>query len=638
MASVMPIDAAFITAFGIASCVGSLGVIDGHGHSTCSDGRRRIGELLGTDGAGQALILLTDHNTFTHFPRTLRLAMRYAPGRKHVLAPAIEVSCVAHDADLHVICVGGTGTAMEPVIRTLTEYYHERERLRLSAVQERFGVAIDYQLYERFVANRTPNWTLSFRFLSRLVRSGKVPAEVLKAIRRGNEIGTDRLPIGSRPVSLAELLAVVAKSGGVAFLCHVGDVAAHYGTVVVERVLTEHPTLHIDLSARPYHLSHADIVRSSSTLRRRLRNKPALRGSDFHDRPSPQTCPSRLRTLLARTAASRLGDLSAEFLIGHPIFLAPLVELPSLLQDVPFVVPEGETIEQWIDRAFPSKGRRTAEVMLGVALLRDELGRAILIRASREGALRSSASAAAWLRVQPIEKVASQLRDAYATGWLAAMFDVAQRMGFLTILDRIAKPFLAYVPKDLGDLYGTRATQTACARRIQNLAQEAAFDSAGLLIWRRKGLVSVYANLVRLLLSGKPARVGISCHDAARMAGDLLFRREVTDETRSRYYSELLFDHLAATLIIDPATTDIDYSALWDTISVPDVRQVEISPREAYHRRIWLHILKRDDDHVEPLELMIKTRRDFLVGRAVSMARQRVFACSCGITLARRFI
>ena len=161
--------------------------LDGHGHSTCSDGSYSVSELVeNISGYRESLVFLTDHNTLTHFDSVAN-ALFKLDGSSTII-PGSEITCDLNGVRCHVIIVGGNNDehAFSFFSRIRCNYI-DREYDRLRQIHIDNGIEFNGEDYLTFCAKRTPNWTLTYDYIKHLEENGILGYGHAELIRRGEK-------------------------------------------------------------------------------------------------------------------------------------------------------------------------------------------------------------------------------------------------------------------------------------------------------------------------------------------------------------------------------------------------------------------------------------------------------------------
>jgi predicted metal-dependent phosphoesterase TrpH len=189
------------------------GTIDLHCHSTASDGTLTPAEVVARAHAqGVEILALTDHDTVAGLAEARVAAQRHGIR----LIPALELSATEQGRGVHVV-----GLGVDPAAPQLTALIARLDRMREERAVEigarlgRAGVAGAYEGARSFAAGALPTRTHFARFL---VQQGlaKDVGDVFKRYLAQGKTGY----VPSVWPALAEVVAVIRASGGIAVLAH----------------------------------------------------------------------------------------------------------------------------------------------------------------------------------------------------------------------------------------------------------------------------------------------------------------------------------------------------------------------------------------------------------------------------------
>jgi hypothetical protein len=153
---------------------------------------------------------------------------------------------------------------------------------------------------------------------------------------------------------------------------------------------------------------------------------------------------------------------------------------------------------------------------------------------------------------------------------------------------------------------------------LWNTVKENKKYTNSILIWRSKSISSSLNTILKTKLSGGITRHGINQREALEASNKLLSIFPQNESDCTILYNKLIYDHLAATIILDDEFPD--YEQLLSSLPLPTnytIIKSDFLPRQEYHHRLWTLI--KVDDYPNPsftFELMIKSKLDFCIGRA----------------------
>lgn len=189
------------------------GTIDLHCHSTASDGTLAPAEVVARAHAqGVQVLALTDHDTVAGLAEASAAAEQCGIR----LIPALELSATEQGRGVHVV-----GLGVEPAAPQLTALIKRLDRMReeraveMGARLARAGIDGAYEGARSFAAGALPTRTHFARFL---VQQGlaKDVGDVFKRYLGQGKTGY----VPSVWPALAEVVAVIRASGGIAVLAH----------------------------------------------------------------------------------------------------------------------------------------------------------------------------------------------------------------------------------------------------------------------------------------------------------------------------------------------------------------------------------------------------------------------------------
>lgn len=191
--------------------------IDLHSHTTASDGRLSVAELLDRAiGFDVKVLAITDHDTLDAIPEALELIEQQSLPIE--LVNGIEISTVWQNKDIHIV---GLGVSLDsPELLALIEAQQERRVERSELIAHRLEKATREGVLEevKLIAGDAP--ITRAHFAKWLVDNGyaKTMQQVFKKYMTRNNTGY----VPPNWCSMQEAVAAIHSAGGVAVLAHPG--------------------------------------------------------------------------------------------------------------------------------------------------------------------------------------------------------------------------------------------------------------------------------------------------------------------------------------------------------------------------------------------------------------------------------
>ncbi len=191
--------------------------IDLHSHTTASDGRLSVAELLDRAiGFDVKVLAITDHDTLDAIPEALELIEQQSLPIE--LVNGIEISTVWQNKDIHIV---GLGVSLDsPELSALIEAQQARRVERSELIAHRLEKATREGVLEevKLIAGDAP--ITRAHFAKWLVDNGyaKTMQQVFKKYMTRNNTGY----VPPNWCSMQEAVAAIHSAGGVAVLAHPG--------------------------------------------------------------------------------------------------------------------------------------------------------------------------------------------------------------------------------------------------------------------------------------------------------------------------------------------------------------------------------------------------------------------------------
>ncbi len=249
-------------------------MIDLHMHTTASDGRSAPAELVAEVVArGITTMAVADHDTTAAWDEVSAAADAAAV----TCVPGIEVTAVSEGRDVHILGYGFDRESPELIAFLATQRDDRRRRLQAIGERlERLGVPVDL---ERAIADggRRPGRALGRPLVAgALVAAGHV-ADIREAFERYLGEGCPAF-VERRGASPAEVVALLARAGGVASMAHPGK--TRRDSLIPDLVAAGLPALEV------YHPDHDANDTARYLQMARTFNLLVTGGSDYHGRGS----------------------------------------------------------------------------------------------------------------------------------------------------------------------------------------------------------------------------------------------------------------------------------------------------------------------------------------------------------------
>jgi 3',5'-nucleoside bisphosphate phosphatase len=244
-------------------------LIDLHLHTTASDGRSSPHELVREAAAvGLTAIAVTDHDT----TNALAAVKAAAAPMGIACVPGIEITAVHHGRDVHVLAYF-IDAANSELARFLEDQREDRRRrlFEMADALDRIGAPIDREAIQaaNTDSTRAPGRPI---LADLLVRAGHVRT-IPEAFTRF--LGTGRPAfVSRRGASPADVVALVARAGGVASMAHPGKV--HVDHLIPELVRAGLGAVEV------YHPDHDQAATARYRELAREHDLLVTGGSDYH--------------------------------------------------------------------------------------------------------------------------------------------------------------------------------------------------------------------------------------------------------------------------------------------------------------------------------------------------------------------
>ncbi|HVT56776.1 MAG TPA: hypothetical protein VHR45_00105 [Thermoanaerobaculia bacterium] len=483
--------------------------------------------------------------------------------------------------------------------------------------------------YFNFCRGRTPNWTLTYRFLQRLERLGRLPQNTSEVMRKGREAATETLTDTPPLLPLLQVYALAMKSGALLFLAHAGELAARLSAQRVDAQLTAMPNLLLDLTESQAHSGNSRYIAKSTVATKRL-TAPTLIGTDFHRvAPSPVRIPQSLRGAFGKAL---LKSMDSSLLPASSLLVNPTVLILSVFRasQIAHVAPVWQaasrmTCEEWVD-SWNSHAAHTRsdieDIILGLGACRHTFAQAAMERLKLSSRRRWNGRFQELLPQSLLEQARST-RDPLQTAWILGVADLAIRLGFYPLYDHCVASAITRYPLNLQRAYRRAPDERECSALVVDLDRELqradrpSYRSYR-LIWRRKSLASAFTSIAKALLVPSESRIGLSVEAAGAAAKYLLRSGSHSNGlVTTDCYNDLIYDHLGISILVRDDSAS--YAELLRDLALPAHWRVEASetaPRNTYHHRAWLLIDHRRANGRFRFELLIKRDTDFRIGRA----------------------
>lgn len=594
--------------------------LDGHGHSINSDGSYSIQEIFRRKYSS-SIVILTDHNSLLHFDEIYRL--NNGPLLTSiVLIPGIEITCQLRKSRCHVIIVGSSSKD-DQLLKFMKDQkvrYFNRELHRLECIKKSNpGIRINKKEYITFCNERTPNWTITYNYLSLILKS--------KPLARA-KMASSLDPIFEKQwwrnlPSLGHVYNLSRKINSLIFLCHLGDLMKKHNWILLEETFRKYPELLIDLSERSGHESMQPGVRSIKAAMQKITNEACLIGTDYHDNyPRPRAIGDKLKLKLIEQALNLDENSRATTFMIYPeayIILFGLSKFRKhliLFQDM-HKLSSHAWVEKYMSIRNPVK-RMMAEKILGLWLLKSVKAKVFineLFSTNRNQVLLSVSKL--------FNKTVSDHRHKNYIKMIdcLALNDIFLRLGQYCFQSQVFSGLTKY-PHNLQKGYYSNIDSDASQKALSRLWININSDKNGLfynskLIWRLKTINSSLNTILKVIIEKGVSRHNLSNENALKFATILLSPKNYSTETCRIAYRELIYDHLAATVILEES--DYSYSEILNLFHLPNgwtIKECQYIPRSEYHYRLWLIIEINEGENKFQFELLIKKETDFYIGRA----------------------
>lgn len=604
--------------------------IDGHGHSDYSDGIFTISNLAETTSVFKdSMIFLTDHNTIQHFAAIPKIifSKKYLTSIP-VIVPGIEITCQFNGQRCHTIWLGGK--CDQELIGFMVKQrslYIDRETERLKKISNHTHLRLDRKDYLSFCGTKTPNWTITFNYLLKI---GIPTEDARQLMRTTKETGADNIWWETIP-SLSDVYHLAQKQGALLFLSHIADVLEKSDSAILSEQLENLPHLYIDLSERDQHLPIKPALGKIPVAYSRAQDQPCLVGTDYHTvNPKPLKIGSKLRFALAQTLlkSANCEFNSASALISHPGVYASFFGGDTLIKHSDlFHRTKTDSLVNWIETQLSSPLMATsnlAEKLIGMATFQNIQSNIILqsiAQVSRGEGTDLSMSRNLMEITKKFEcRTPSNTTDIIS---LLALGNIHLRLGQYALHSKLLNGFTNSYPTNFIRGYNSAINSQKAQLLMQSLwvlyaEREDKYYRTTRLIWRLKSACSALSTVTKNFFDLGNSRHDISHESCLSNAIDLLKGEHISENICKKAYHDLIYDHLAATLIIKDS--DIEYNEILATIILPpnwEIIASEYVPRKSYHHRLWLLIrcpLNQNESFT--FELMVKKETDFNIGRA----------------------
>lgn len=605
--------------------------IDGHGHSKFSDGDFTVNELADSIiKIKNASLILTDHNTVQHFYEINKVIFsskyKYNPP---LIIPGVEITCHFLRNRCHVIWLGGKMDGIfEDFIIKQRELYILRETDKLKLICSENQLPYSLRDYLTFCMSRTPNWTISYNYLLNLGVSTEKAKDLLRSARYVEKKNKwwKKIP------SLSELYAFSQQQNALLFLCHLGDLIQKIEPNLLNNKLKVLPNLLFDLSARPEHAEVLPAVNLVPFALQRVKNQSSLIGTDYHNiLPKPQKTELKLRSALLKILSS-----SDEFdfktpisLITNPGLFASTIGGKAFLKNSDiFHAMNSIKINDWIDLFLFRKKSitkiRIVESIVSMAALKKLQSPLILsaIIKNKNEEINEHSIIRNLMNLIQINNI-SKLPSKSDLVTILSIGDTCLRIGQYALYSNLLNNHISMLPPNFINGYYANINSYTGQRIMSILWSHITLMDRQLfcnskLIWRLKTPCSAFNTVSRNFIELGKSRHRISSEEIMNSATLLLEGKDKSESFCKKAYSNLIYDHLAATIIIPDI--DMNYYDILYNISLPigwEILDSEYLPRKSYHHRLWLLIKCQLDNEEEYIfELMIKKETDFYIGRS----------------------
>lgn len=247
-----------------------VGMIDLHMHTTASDGRSTPAQLLAeVVTVGITTMAVVDHDTTAGWDEVSAAAD--AAGVTCV--PGIEITAVDHGKDVHILGYGFDRAHGDLVTFLTAQREDRRRRLRdISERLDRLGVPVDMERAVENAGRRAGRAVGRPLAAAALVEAGHV-ADIREAFDR--YLGEGRPAFIERQgASPAEVVALIARAGGVAAMAHPGKTQKDH--LIPDLIAAGLPAIEV------YHPDHDAVETARYRQMAHTFNVLVTGGSDYH--------------------------------------------------------------------------------------------------------------------------------------------------------------------------------------------------------------------------------------------------------------------------------------------------------------------------------------------------------------------
>ena len=615
---------------GLSILYNHLDKIDGHGHTSLSDGNIAIDELIfNTKIMLNSTLFLTEHNSLIHIPYVARHALLALDGKLFFsIIPGVELTCQLKGKRCHVILLATTQDSfLKKLIENQRQKYFKREITRLKNINRKKGVIFNDTGYYDFCNNRTPNWKITFDYLININKQKKNMKETMNDALSLRDLSTwwGRMP------SLKDIYESAQKQKALIFISHIGDLCNKLGVKQVVGEMRKLKHLWIDKSENRGHFNNKNILQKNLYLKKKSSYEPVLIGTDFHQLyPKPKKYGIYLRNSLIKSfidTSEAKYPLASKLLVYPSAYLTIFdIEVIKKYKHV-FRSLLSVSTDDWVNRFIycgTKSERACAEKIIAFAIVKDNIA-ALLLEAlsnmNKNG--KSMLEYLSQLIRDLRENGMYQSNDVIKSVTALAMMDICMRLGLYALASILADILPCNFPSNFNLGYSTYLKSTSCQEIVDDLCaftknENLKYFNNSRIIWRLKTRSSAFNTVFKTFISDGVCRQSISNIDA-KNAAKKIFDSKLLDKNEAfNAYNSLVYDHFAATIIIDDECCD--YLKLLSSVSVPSnwkIVQSEHVPRKDYHHRLWM-LVEKQKNKMSPylFELMVKCETDFNIGRA----------------------
>lgn len=618
---------------GMAFFLDRLVKIDGHGHSNISDGKYSIDKIIKFSNKFiNSSIFLTDHNTLEHFPLVIKYLLEDPfAAKKNFIIPGIEFTCNYMGHRCHVILFNNDDDKItKSLITKQRKMYIVRECNRLKRIAGFSGKYYDMNEYMLFCGKRTPNWTLTYLFLQK--HHPMVLAKKIMKMSRDTVLEAKWI---NSILELKEVYSYAQNNNSLIFLCHLGDLDNSLGKGVIADLLKEFPKLYFDVSKNRRHKAIPSTISKNGNITHQLYSRPVLVGTDFHDAlPNPKLIDHNLKhCLLKNLTLNSIKNIDLPPIIFQIIFgTTRIISSVKLLRSALNKNDLKSLFKSY--KRYSAVNQKFIETTIGFYISKRIIAESLLydIMEPKDDMLIYQNISAIMTIFKRKSRLTGELSEQLP--FVFAFGDILLRLGLYPLYSELISYYVTDIPTNLSIGYN----QFICLCDVDLLINELNNDFRQLnrsqiseysIIWRQKTKQSAFNTVLRTYLYPENVRNGITKAVARKSTNLLLNQRTGSDIECLNAYKNLVYDHIGATIIIED---EVDYIKLLSNLIYPrnwKLISAEEKPRQDYHHRLWLLFEYSGAKINFQFELMIKSRSDFVIGRAYQWKEKN---CSLAIS------